>query len=150
MGICSLDQNYMFLRNNVYRNKTVHLARSAIAKENVVLNEHCFVDEGTHLANTVVGKNCKIGRNCVLENAFLLDNVQIGDKCILKNCVIGRNSEIQKETAISNGAVIGNDCIISENIDKEFVVSKQSNDEYDECEFFWISKIGHFINNFFT
>lgn len=134
MGICSLKQNYMLLRNNVYRNDSVQLARSAIARENVVLNVQSTVDEGTVLANAVIGKNCKIGRNCVLENAFLLDNVEIGEKCILKNCVIGRNTKIQKQSVVHNGAVIGSNCIIPEQkeVDKEFVVAKESNDEYDE------------------
>lgn len=27
MGICCLEQNYIFLRNNIYKNKNVHLAR---------------------------------------------------------------------------------------------------------------------------
>lgn len=133
MGICDLQQNYMFLRNNVYRNKTVQLAWSATSRENVVIHEHCKVGDNTELINAVVGRNCKIGRNCVLENAFVFDNVIIGDKCILKNCVIGAGTQIHKETAIHDGTVIGDGCVIPEKstIDKQFIVA-QSGVEDDE------------------
>lgn len=134
MGICCLQQNYMFLRNNVYRNKTVQLASSVNVLENVALQEHCVVAEKTELLNAVVGRNCKIGRSCVLENAFVFDGVEIGDKCILKNCVIGRGTKVLKETVIRNGTVIGNNCVIpsQSDIDKEFIVAKAGTDEYDE------------------
>lgn len=139
MGICSLQQNYMFLRNNVYRNKTVQLANSAIARENVVINRNCTVKEGTELVNTVIGKNCKIGRSCVLENAFVFDNVEIGDKCVLKNCVIGKDVKIQDKLIIIGGTVVGNGCVIptrEKPIEKEFIVSKAGTDEYDEGMFY--------------
>lgn len=137
MGICCLQQNYMFLRNNVYRNKTVQLASSAISRENVVIHEHCKVGESTELINAVIGKNCKIGRNCVLENAFVFDNVEIGDKCVLKNCVVGYKSKIEKESAIHNGTVIGHNCLIppQKSIDKAFIVPKPGTDEYDDGKF---------------
>lgn len=124
----------MFLRNNVYRSKTVQLARSAILRENVVINDNCQVEEGTEMINAVIGKNCKIGRNSVLENAYLFDDVVIGDKCVLKNCVIGKSSKIQEKSAIMLGSVIGNNCVIPEEkqIDKVFIVSKAGTDEYDE------------------
>lgn len=137
MGICCLKQIYMFLRNNVYRSKTVQLASNTISRENVVINDHCIVGEGTELANTVIGKNCKIGRNCVLENAYVFDDVVIGDKCILKNCVIGTKTKIQDKSAIHDGTIVGDNCIIpsGSSIGKEFIVAKDSNDEYDEGMF---------------
>lgn len=134
MGICTLRQNYMFLRNNIYRSKTVQLASNAICGHNVVINDNCTVADGTELLNTVIGKNCKIGRNCVLENAFVFDNVEIEDKCILKNCVISRNVKIQKESTIHNGTVVGHVCVIPPRSEsnKEFIVAKIGTDEYDE------------------
>lgn len=134
MGICCLHQNYLFLRNNVYRNRTVQLASNAFSRENVVIQKNSKVAAGTELVNAVIGRNCKIGRNCVLENAFVFDNVEIGDKCVLKNCVIGKNTKIQKESAIHHGTVVGNNCVIPSQttIDKEFIVAKAGTDDYDE------------------
>lgn len=137
MGICSLQQNYLFLRNNFYRNKTVQLASNAIARENVVIHEKCKVGEGTELINSVIGKNCKIGSNCVLDNAFIFDNVEIGDDCKLENCVIGHNSKVNNKSTIHNGTVVANKCVIPADttIDKEFIVSTPGTDPYDDGKF---------------
>lgn len=145
----------MFLRNNVYRSKTVQLASDAISRENVVINDDCKVKAGTELINAVIGKNCKIGRNCVLENAYVFDDVEIGDKCILKNCVIGRKTKIHEKSAINNGSVIGNGCVIPQGntIDKQFIVAKAGTDEYDEGIFqtrlFYYSIVITFENGIF-
>lgn len=130
MGICSLEQNYMFLRNNVYRNKRTQLARSSVLRENVVVQEKSSIGEGSELANSVVGANCIIGRNCVLENAFIFDGVNVGDKCILKNCVVGANTKINKETTIHRGSIVGGNCVIpaQSSIDKQFIVSRADED----------------------
>lgn len=140
MGICCLQQNYMFLRNNIYRNKTVQLARSAVLHENVVIHQECKVAEGTEIANSVIGRACKIERNCVLENAFVFDGVTIGEKCVLKNCIVGKDAIISKESAIHGGSVIGNGChlIDRSDIGKKFVVSKRSEDAYDDGTFLFI------------
>lgn len=100
MGICCLEQNYKFLRNNVYVNRTVQLAKSVVPCENVVINGRCIIADGTELSNTVIGRSCTIGRNCTLENAFVYDNVQIKDNCTLKNCVIGSNYIVAEHSNI--------------------------------------------------
>lgn len=144
MGICSLQQNYMFLRNNVYRNKTVQLANNAISRENVVIHEHCKVGEGTELLNSVIGKNCKIGRNCVLEHAFVFDNVVIGDNCELKNCVVGKNTKVLgvvgKKTELIKGTVVANGCEIpaGSNIEQEFIVREPGTDKYEDGKLIYL------------
>lgn len=100
MGVCCLEQIYKFLRNNVYVNRTVQLAKSVVSRENVVIDERCVIADGTELANSVVGRNCTIGRNCTLENAFVFDNVHIKDGCTLKNCVIGSNYVVAEQSDI--------------------------------------------------
>ena len=137
MGICSLKQNYIFLRNNVYRNKTVQLARSAVLKENVVIYEKCTVDDGTKVSHSVVGKNCSIGRNCTLENVYLFENVIIEDGCLLKHCVVGENARISKECVLRSGAVIGSGCVIPEKsiVEKQFVFSAKSEDAFGSDDY---------------
>lgn len=127
MGICCLEQNYMFLRNNVYRNRTVQLANNVKLRENVVIHEGCRVGEKTEILNSVIGRNCKIGRNCVLQNAFIFDGVQIGDKCILKNCVVGKGSKISNVTQLHDGTIVGDSCEIptQKTLDKAFIVAQQ-------------------------
>ena len=82
MGICCLQRNYMFLRNIVYRNRTVELASIAKLRENVVIHEGCRVGKKTEILDSVIGRICTIGENCVLQNVFLFDGVEVGNKCI--------------------------------------------------------------------
>lgn len=134
MGICCLQQNYMFLRNNVYRNRTVEMAINAKLGENVVIHEGCRVGRKTEILNSVIGRNCVIGENCVLTNAFVFDDVEIGDKCILKNCVIGKKSTIVNGTALHGGTIVGDNCKIPDvtELEKAFVVAQHQKDDYDE------------------
>lgn len=134
MGICCLHQNYMFLRNNLYRNRTVELANNAKLRENVVIHEKCRVDKNTEILNSVIGRNCKIGQDCSLENAFVFDGVKIGDKCKLKNCVVGKKSEILDGTDLRDGTIVGDYCKIPAKmkLEKVFVVAQQRNDDQDE------------------
>lgn len=134
MGICCLQQNYMFLRNNVYRNRTVGMASNAKLRENVVIHEGCRVGTKTEISNSVIGRNCVIGENCVLKNAFLFDGVQIGDKCELQNCVIGRKSSISSGTVLHDGTIIGDSCKLPnlKSLEKAFVVAQYQYDDYDE------------------
>lgn len=125
----------MYLRNNVYRNRTVQLANNAKLRENVVIHDQCRVGEKTEILNSVIGRNCTIGRNCVLQNAFVFDGARIGDKCILKNCVIGKIAKILNHTVIHDGTIVGDFCEIPEQskLDKVFVVAQQP-PEYDQDE----------------
>lgn len=130
MGICCLTQNYIFLRNNVYRNKSVQLARCAKLRENVVVHEKCTIDEGTTIANTVIGRNCKIGRNCVLENAYIFDGVEIAENCVVRSGVIAYNDKLLKGSVVENGSVIGSNVIIAQksSVNKQLITSDKDED----------------------
>lgn len=112
MGICSLKQEYLFSRNNIYKNKNVCLNRGAVLKNDVVLQEMCAINENSSLINCVLGKNCKVGKNCSLNNAYLFDNVVVEDDCILNYCVLGNNVKILKGSEIKGGTVIGDGSVI--------------------------------------
>jgi translation initiation factor eIF-2B subunit epsilon len=138
MGVCCLSQQYLFLRNNIYRHKTIKLQRSCTLQSEVVLHQGCTVDEKTTLANCVFGKNCRIGKNCVVKNSYVFDNVAIEDGCVLENCFVGNNVQLKAGSSISNGAVIADNCIIAEDskIDGFLVQSVLlENDEYSTDEF---------------
>lgn len=124
----------MFLRNNVYRNRSVQLANNVKLRENVVIHEDCRVGERTEILNSVIGRNCSIGDKCVLQNAFVFDDVEIGNNCILKNCVIGKGSKILNETALHDGTILSDFCEIPDkmDLDRSFVVAQHRNDDQDE------------------
>lgn len=115
MGVCELKQQYLFLKNNIYRNNSVKVERNCCLKNDVVLHENCTIDDESLLARCVLGKNCKVGKNCTIRNAYIFQNSTIGDGCNLQNCVIGSNVKIGPGCSIADGSVIANDCIIDTN-----------------------------------
>lgn len=144
MGVCCLSQQYLFLRSNIYRHKTVMLERNCSLLNDVVLHQGCTVDQKSTLSNCVFGKSCRIGKNCVINNAYIFNNVQIEDNCRLENCIIGNNVQLKSDCAISGGAVIADNCVISEKSQiKGFVIQSviTEGDEYSTEEF---EKLGEF------
>ena len=146
MGVCSMHQEYLFLRNNIYRNKTVKVERNCSIQNEVVLHQNCFVDQKSSLANCVFGKNCKIGKNCVINNAYVFDNVKVEDNCKLDSCIIGRNVHVMANSVISAGAVIADNCVIEKNsqINGFLIQSVPTEvDEYSTDEFEKISEFAY-------
>lgn len=144
MGICCLNQQYLFLRNNIYRHKNIKVQRNCSILSDVVLHQGCTVDEKSSLSNCVFGKNCLIGKNCDIKNCYVFDNVKIEDNCKLENCIVGNKVQLKSGCSISAGAVIGDDCIIAPNSQIEgFLIQSVllEADEYSTDEF---EKLGDF------
>lgn len=144
MGVCCLSQQYLFLRNNIYRHKNIKLQRNCLLQSDVVLHQGSSVDEKSLLNNCVFGMNCKIGKSCVIKNSYVFDNTQIEDNCVLENCIIGRNVLVKNGSTVSNGAVISDNCIIqkSSKIDGFIIQSELLEaDEYSTEEF---ERLGEF------
>lgn len=133
MGICQLKQQYLFLKNNIYRNSTVKTERKCVLKNDTVLHENCIIAESV-ISGSVLGKNCEIGKNCTIENSYIFDNVIIEDDCVIKNSIVGSNVKIHSGCTINEGSVIGNDSIITENqtVSGVLIQSKipENQDEY--------------------
>lgn len=144
MGVCCMSQQYLFLRNNIYRHKTIKLQRNCTLQSDVVLHQGCSVDGKSSLSNCVFGKNCKIGKNCVIKNCYVFDNTRIEDNCILESCIIGKNVQLKSGCVVTNGAVIADSCVIKEDsrIDGFIIQSELLEvDEYSTEEF---EKLGEF------
>lgn len=112
MGVCCLSQQYLFLRNNIYRHKTVKVERNCWLQSDVVLHEGCEVDQKSTLINCVFGKNCKIGKNCVISNSYVFENVNIADNCKLENCIVGNKVQLKHGCVLTAGTVISDGCVI--------------------------------------
>lgn len=144
MGVCCLSQQLLFLRNNIYRHKTIKVERNCQLQSDVVLHKGCTVDAKSSLLKCVFGKNCRIGKNCVISNAYVFGSTTIGDNCKLENCIIGNNVQIGDDCSISGGAVIADNCVIVKNssIDGFLIQSVLPEaDEYSAEEF---EKLGEF------
>jgi translation initiation factor eIF-2B subunit epsilon len=112
MGICTLRQQYLFLKNNIYRNSATKIGRNCNLTSDVVLQSGCEIGDRSTLKNCVLGNNCKIGANCNIKNSYIFDDTIIGDDCKLENSIIGANVLIERGSNISSGSVISNDCKI--------------------------------------
>ena len=135
MGICCLQQNYVFYRNNIYRNTKTSLARTSQLKENVVIAES-QIDEGTTISSSVIGRGCKIGKNCRLSNVFVWDNAVVGDNCQISNCVIGVDAVVNSGCKISDCGIIGEGVELPAKtvLQKNYVQAKKPEDDYEEFE----------------
>ncbi|KNC34651.1 hypothetical protein FF38_10276 [Lucilia cuprina] len=111
MGIVDLKQQYIFLKNNIYKSPTASLAKVTLG-ENVVVHRNSVVGAGSTLTCSVVGQNVKVGQNCRIVNAFLLDNVVVEDNCCLEFCVVGENTVVKANTELKEGCVVGEGCVL--------------------------------------
>lgn len=114
MGVVLLKQQYIFLKNNIYKSPTASLAKVVLG-ENLVVNKNSFVGAGSTLSCSVLGQNVKVGQNCRIFNAFLLDNVVVEDNCTLEFCVVGANTTVQANSVLTEGCVVGESCLVPAN-----------------------------------
>lgn len=146
MGVCCLSQQYLFLRNNIYRHKTIKVERTCSIQSDVVLNVGTTADEKSSLSNCVFGKNCKIGKNCIINNAYVFDNVKIEDGCNLENCIIGNAVHLKASAKVSGGSVVGDNCVINPNSKIEGCIIQSfepETDEYSTDEFVKLSDFAY-------
>lgn len=144
MGVCCLSQQYLFLRNNIYRHKNIKVERTSSLQNDVVLHQECTVNEKSMLSYCVLGKHCSIGKNCIINNAYIFENVIIGDNCKLENCIVGSNVQIKADCTISGGSVIANDCVIEQNSQLNGTLIQSMLLEHDEYSTDEYEKLGKF------
>lgn len=143
MGICTLRQQYLFLKNNIYRSSATIIGRNCSLTNDVVLQSGCDIGDRSTLSNSVLGRNCKIGTNCNIKNSYIFDDTTIADDCKLENCIIGANVVIEKSCSIVSGSVISNDCEIEKESEISGCLIQSSaveQDEYSSDEYERIGK----------
>ena len=127
MGVIDLQQQYIFLKNNIYKNPSASLAKVSLG-ENVVVHKNSIVGAGSTLTCSVLGQNVKVGQNCRIFNAFLHDNVVVEDNCVLEYCVVAQNAVVKANTELREGCVIGENCVLPEKtkLNKSLIICKVS------------------------
>ncbi|KAI9589698.1 translation initiation factor eIF-2B subunit epsilon [Glossina fuscipes] len=132
MGIKCLTQQYVFLKNNIYRSATANLVKVGL-RENVVIGNKSAVGLGSHLDCSVIGRNVLIGQNCRLHYVFIFDNVIVEDNCVLEFCIIGSASKIGSKCELKN-VLVDYNCVIPKNtkLMKSQVFSSLPKDGRDE------------------
>jgi len=112
--------NYRHSRNQIYKDQSVILARSAKLIEKVIVGANTEIGENSRISNSTIGHNCKIGNNVVIENSYIWDNVTIESNCniyksfIADNAHIWENVDVKKGCMISYNVEVGPDAVIDE------------------------------------
>lgn len=108
------DTNYQHLKNNVYKESRVRIARSSKIGSCVVLGSGSIIDEDIYINKSVVGRNCVIGSGSNIINSFLFSDVRIESNVELNQVIVCDNATIKKGAKIGRGSIISYGVIIGE------------------------------------
>jgi mannose-1-phosphate guanylyltransferase len=79
----------------------------------VVLGDGVTIGRGARVIGpTVIGAACTVGAECSIEGAVIWDHNVFEEGVTLRSCVIGRGNRIGAHTAITDGAIVSDDCRI--------------------------------------
>jgi mannose-1-phosphate guanylyltransferase/phosphomannomutase len=90
------------------------IAPDAIIEGRVVIGEGCRIGPRAKLTNCVLGSRVTIHEGAELIGCVLWDDVLIGADAHLHEAVIGNRCHILDKAQVSEGAIIGDDCIIGQ------------------------------------
>ncbi|XP_021936996.1 translation initiation factor eIF-2B subunit epsilon isoform X3 [Zootermopsis nevadensis] len=107
---------YVFLRHNVYKQKSVRLGKGCLLEEDIVIGENTSVGENTHISHSVVGKYCHIGKNVTIYKSYIWDNVVIGDNCHISCAVVGHDSKLGTGVRLCKGSVLSPGVVLPSDI----------------------------------
>lgn len=100
------DQTYRLLKNNVYREEGVVLARSCVLGSRTVIGRATAIGEGSTVTNSVIGRRCIIGRNVHIAGSYIWDDAFIGDGSVVTNAIIANEASVGKRCKIESGALL--------------------------------------------
>ncbi|HEX3828321.1 MAG TPA: sugar phosphate nucleotidyltransferase [Sporichthyaceae bacterium] len=79
------------------------------------IGDYAQVESGAELLEyTVLGSNVVVKHDALLHRAIVHDNVYIGPQTNLRGCVIGKNADVMRGARVSEGAVVGDECLVEE------------------------------------
>ncbi|KAI4147673.1 MAG: hypothetical protein LQ340_005437, partial [Diploschistes diacapsis] len=78
---CNLmrGHKYRLLKNKIYLEAGVVLARGSTVKARSILGKDTSVGDGSTITNSVIGRRCQIGKNVNIRDSYIWDDVVIGD-----------------------------------------------------------------------
>jgi mannose-1-phosphate guanylyltransferase/phosphomannomutase len=105
------------LAENVWVGEGVEIEEGAEIRGPVLLGDHCKVEKGSIIREyTVLGHNVVVKRDTFVHRAIVYDNTYIGTGCHLRGCIVGKNCDLKGNVRLEEGVVIGDECLIGENV----------------------------------
>ncbi|CAB3228314.1 unnamed protein product [Arctia plantaginis] len=100
------QNNFLFMGNHNFREKSCTLSRSSALLEDVLVGAKTHVNDNTVISKSVIGKNCIIGNNVTITGSHIMNNVVIKDNCKIINSFIDDNCDIENDCTIDSGTII--------------------------------------------
>ncbi len=89
----------------------------AVLKGPLLIGDYAKVEAKAELREyTVLGSNVVVRSRAFLHRAVVHDNAFVGARANLRGCVVGKNTEIKRAARIEEGAVIGDECVVEEEV----------------------------------
>ncbi|XP_075972904.1 translation initiation factor eIF2B subunit epsilon-like [Anticarsia gemmatalis] len=100
------QNNYLFMGNHNFRDKSSTLSRSCTLIEDVLIGAETHINDNTSISKSVIGKNCIIGNNVTIRGSHIMSNVVIKDNCKIVNSFIDNNCTVEENCSIDSGTII--------------------------------------------
>ncbi|HMK97961.1 MAG TPA: sugar phosphate nucleotidyltransferase, partial [Acidimicrobiales bacterium] len=105
------------LREGVWLGQGAEVSPDAEVKGPAIVGDYCSVAAGATLGPyTVLGRNVRVSPGTYLERAIVHDNAYIGPGVQLRGCIVGRSTDLRRGARVEEGAVLGDECFIGEQV----------------------------------
>jgi mannose-1-phosphate guanylyltransferase/phosphomannomutase len=105
------------MSENLWVGEGVEIEEGAEIRGPVLLGDHCKVERGAIIREySILGHNVVVKRDSFVHRAVIYDNSYIGTGCHLRGCVVGKNCDLKGNVRLEEGVVIGDECLIGENV----------------------------------
>jgi mannose-1-phosphate guanylyltransferase/phosphomannomutase len=108
---------YKEIEKCIWIGEDVVIENSAKLEAPLVIGNNSYIGKNCKiLSNSVIGDNVVISEETTLKRPILWNGVYIDKNCSLSGSIIGRNATIKRKTQILEGAVVGDDCKIGQEV----------------------------------
>ncbi|MBC7230118.1 MAG: NTP transferase domain-containing protein [Actinobacteria bacterium] len=113
----NIDPPGFRVAENIWVGEGVDIEEGAEIRGPAVLGDHCKVERGAVVREySVLGHNVAVKGESFVHRAIIYDNSYVGNGCHLRGCVVGKNCDLKGNVRLEEGVVIGDECLIGENV----------------------------------
>lgn len=105
------------LGDKIYQGANCTVDPSAVINGPVMLGDNCQVHRHAVIGPYVVlGNNCKVEEGASLKHTVVWSGSYIGKRAEIRGAVLGSKVAVKDWTSVFEGAVVGDECILEENV----------------------------------